>query len=546
MNRSRAATILLPSFAVYLVVGLTLSLKFGYLLGDALSRTYAAQAVLFSRDPHVSAIGFVFTPLTALLQLPLVAFSNLLPALTRWNISGLIVSAVFMAGTVVVIHGICRDRGCTRTQTYVLTALFAINPMIVFYGANGMSEAVFLFFVCAATRRLLRWVHTDDVHDLLVAGVALAFAYLTRYDAVAAVAGTAALVFLVTLLRRGGRGRAEMTRRAILDAVLVASPGLVAFLVWAATSWLITGEALAQLSSSYGNAAILEQSGGSTGGPSENALFSIMAIVVLAPVLPVVLPIAAALSLRRRDLEFLVAPVVLGSVLAFQLLSFATGSTFGFLRFYICAIPLVTVAAIQWVPARGHLTSRRPGVFARRRPELGSAIRPVAVTVMALSAVALPVTAFAMVQPSLSSQQYALGSLFDVEPTSTEGMSARRVIASFSTERTLAEYLDRQDLAPGSILTDSVYGFAIVAASEHPDRFVVPSDDGFTEVLNEPAAAGVRYILTVPNVGRGESDAVNRRYPTIWDNGGGVATLALEVPNDGADQPVWRVYEVLG
>ncbi|MFC7959285.1 hypothetical protein [Rhodococcoides kroppenstedtii] len=117
--------------AVYLAVGAVLSVRFGWLMGDALSRTYAAQAVLHSRDPHVSAIGFVFTPLTALLQLPLVAFAEVAPAITRWNLSAIVVSALFMAGAVVQTRGICRDRGLGRVQTAALTAVFAINPMIV-------------------------------------------------------------------------------------------------------------------------------------------------------------------------------------------------------------------------------------------------------------------------------------------------------------------------------------------------------------------------------------------------------------------------------
>ena len=115
-----------------------------------------------------------------------------------------------------------------------------------------------------------------------------------------------------------------------------------------------------------------------------------------------------------------------------------------------------------------------------------------------------------------------------------------------STERTIAEYLDRQDLPEGSILVDPVYGFAVLAASEHPSRFVIPSDQDFTTILNDPAEAGVQYLLTVPNTGRGQSDAINRRYPTIYEGGGSIATLDFEVPNDGADQPDWRVYKVGG
>ena len=85
-----------------------------------------------------------------------------------------------------------------------------------------------------------------------------------------------------------------------------------------------------------------------------------------------------------------------------------------------------------------------------------------------------------------------------------------------------------------------------MAASEHPTRFVIPSDLDFTKILNDPATGGVRYLLTVPNEGRGVSDAINRRYPTIYDNGAELYPVVLEVPNDGADQPNWRLYQVPG
>ncbi|MDJ0394071.1 glycosyltransferase family 39 protein [Rhodococcus sp. G-MC3] len=534
------------AFAGYLAIGLTLSLRFGYMLGDALARTSAAQSVLLSRDPHVSAIGFIFTPLTALLQLPLVALSAWWTGITRWNISGIAVSALFMAGTVMIILGICRDRGLTGRHSSLIAVLFAINPMILFYGANGMSEAVFLFFTCWAVRRLIRWVDTDDVHDLIVAGIALALAYLTRYDGVVAIAGAAFLVAGVTLLRCGRGSWRTMRRQALLDAVLVAGPGFVAFVVWSVTSWLITGEALAQLSSSYGNAAILEQSGGSTGAPLSNAVYAVAAIIVLGPILPLVLPATGVLARARRDLGALVAPVVFGAILAFQAASYISGSTFGFLRFYICAIPLAVVALIQIVPGRAAVRTRRPGAFRRERfAEVRVAPALIAATVV-LSVLAIPVTGWAMLRQSLSSQQYALGHLLDDRPQAAdaEAVAAQRILASFSTERKLAAYLDRQDLPDGSIIVDTVYGFAVLAASAHPTRFVVPSDQDFTTILNDPAAAGVRFMLTVPNTGRGQSDALNRRYPSIYDNGGMIATLDYEVPNTGADQPNWRVYRI--
>lgn len=57
-----------------------------------------------------------------------------------------------------------------------------------------MSEALFVFFVVWAVRRLARWTSTDDVHDLMVAGFALGMSYLARYDALAATAAATVVV----------------------------------------------------------------------------------------------------------------------------------------------------------------------------------------------------------------------------------------------------------------------------------------------------------------------------------------------------------------
>ena len=94
------------------------------------------------------------------------------------------------------------------------------------------------------------------------------------------------------------------------------------------------------------------------------------------------------------------------------------------------------------------------------------------------------------------------------------------------------------------MITDTVYGFAIVAASDRPKTFVVPSDPDFTALLNDPAGGGIEYLLAVPPTGRGLSDALNVRYPTLYETGAEIATLELEIPNNGDSQPTWRLYRV--
>jgi hypothetical protein len=161
-------------------------------------------------------------------------------------------------------------------------------------------------------------------------------------------------------------------------------------------------------------------------------------------------------------------------------------------------------------------------------------------------ALAIPATAWGMGQQKYAPQEYALGAVLAPDPDSVSARKARerRIAATFSTERAIAHYLDDLNLPEGSVVTDTVYGFAIIAASRHPKTFVVPSDPDFTELLNSPTENGIKYLLVVPPTGRGKSDALNMRYPTLYDTGAEIATLELEIPNDGDSQPTWRLYRV--
>lgn len=555
----RARWIFVASTLLYLAAGAWLSAGHGFLMGDALSRVSATQATLFSRDPHLSAIGFVFTPLTSLAQLPMVALAQWFPGVTTWGLSGVLMSALFMAGAVVMVFGIGTDRGAPLWLSGGVALVFALNPMVVFYGANGMSEAPFLFCLCWAMRRLLRWLRTDDANDLTAGGIALGLAYLTRYDALAPAAAAGALVFAVTYRR--SRGESHRWHCAVMDFILVVLPVAAAFVVWAATSWLITGQAFQQFSSQYGNSSILQQSSSSATETTAALQYSTAATLILGPLLPLLVPIVGALAVRRRDPQVVVPLLLCGAVLAFQAFSYASGSTFAFLRFYVAAIPLAAVLVLQVAPVRGFPPSRRPGRHAQtaapepdpmsgrhRAPAaLGAPAIGMALT-LALLAGAIPLTAWGMSSHAISVQEYSLGAVLFPDPDNASERRAdeRRIAATFATERRLANYLDALDLPRGAVLMDTVYGFAVVVASHRPDQFVVPSDRDFVKVLNRPAERGVKYILAVPNTGRGTSDAVNRRYPTLYENGSGIATLVLEVPNDGAGQPEWRVYRVLG
>lgn len=546
VDRRLKAAVFVVCFALYVAAGYWLQVRNGYIMGDTLSRVVATQSVVFSRDPHLAAIGFIFTPVAAMVQIPAILFVPLWPDIAARAFSGTIMSAAFMAGGATQILGMGTDRGLPRTYSVVITALFALNPMIVFYGSNGMSEAPFIFFMTWAVRRLIMWMVDDDVHHLVAAGgIAMGLAYLTRYDALACIAAAGVLVGVTTYLRAR---RPPRLRRAILDMLIISGPGVLAFLGWAAAGWLITGEAFAQFTSQYGNTAILEQSGQTAPNFADGLGFAATCTGLLAPTL---LPLALWVVVRRwgrPNWQVVIVPLaVFGAALVFQSVSYATGSTFPFLRFFIVSIPLTACLAMLAVPDGVFVTPIRRGRHAppvAPTPPRRSAVTCVVVAVVV--ALGIPVTVIGMGQQKYAPQEFGLGAVLSPDPNNTSAKKAveHRIARTFSTERKIAAYLDGLGLPDSSVITDTVYGFGVLAASSRPKVFVIPSDPDFTELLNTPTESGIRYLLAVPPLGRGASDALNLRYPTLYDTGAEIGTLELEIPNDGDGQPDWRLYRV--
>ncbi len=106
--------------------------------------------LLYSRDPHLAAIGFVWEPLQSFSDMLLLLGNHLWPALSHNDMAGSLVSALGMAGAAYQILMALREWGVSRLARLLLTAFFVVNPMVLYYGGNGMSEGLYLFTVTAA------------------------------------------------------------------------------------------------------------------------------------------------------------------------------------------------------------------------------------------------------------------------------------------------------------------------------------------------------------------------------------------------------------
>jgi hypothetical protein len=493
-------------------------------MGDALARVENAQRVIYSRDPHLAAIGFVWPPLPGLAILPLIAFKGLWPDLVRLGFASNIVSAMFMAGAVFQLRGFLVDMRATIIARLVLTAAFGLHPIIAFFGANGMAEAPLLFFLILSVRYLARWLAYYERAALVYAGFALGCAYLTRYEA--GLAGVAVMLLTAAVSFGRSRGSDKGFASAVTDSLIIGAPFLLAAGVWSAASWLIIGHPFDFVSSLYGShqqqvGDQIEIAKKVARGPS----LALKGAFALEPFLPVAVALAALTAKRHHDLRVLAVLGVFGSVLAFNLWLYTHGALLPDLRYLITAVPFAVLLSGLAVAQQG--SDGRAATPGGARNDPGRNVWVLGWVAAITVALAIPTAAAGVQSPT-------------VNPVESQADFFNRL---YVPAREVASYLDSLHLRAGSVLVDDFLGFAVVVSSQHQDQFIITSDRDFTQVLGDPRGSGVEYVLVPSDSGFGTLDALNRAYPEIYTSGASVGTLVQQFGNRSSGQ-TWRLYRV--
>jgi hypothetical protein len=513
--------------ACYVAISWVLTVRYNLFDGDGPSRVAHAGFAVMSRDPHLSAIGFVWNPLPSLVEIPLLPLHRWWPELKTHGMAGAFQSAAFMAGSALMIRRIAIDRRVERRWRWIAVAAFAFHPMVLTYGGSGLSEAAEIFCVLWCIRHLLRWFSDQRIGDLAWAGIALGVGYLARYEMVLAALGAAVLVAWVSLLRCSPASRRSAT---LLNVLVVLFPLSAAFIAWALAGWVLTGQAFSTLSSQYGNASqvatSLARQPDSVAVGSDSMMLAVRTLA-MQPLTGIAAALAVVLSVARRRIEGVLPLATLGAILAFSLWGAYTETTFGWFRYYLPAVPMVIVVGLLcWAPGAG-IAPRRLG----------------AVLLSASLLVGIPVTAVSMLNPDIGNHQlqFGLNSLLDPQRYPADEQWYRRVGVD---DRILAGYLDDQNLPDGSVLMDTFMNWGVWLASDRPRQFLIDTDFDYLAALNRPWDFGVQYILVTNPRYNAAPDSVITRYPTMWADGAGIGVLAHSA--EGAfRQEQWRLYRVV-
>ncbi len=500
----------------YCLVGVFIVPRYG-VMTDALARVADAYYVLFGRGPHPEAIGFVWTPLPSVLMLPLVALKGLWAPFAQDAIAANIVSA--LAGGVAVFYllRILRRLGLPVGLRWAIAALFALNPAVAFYATNGMSDLMMEATMLGAIDGLWGYLEEGSFPSLLTSGVWVAVGFLTRYE-VAFWAAVVAVALVVGLARQPLRRVSTRSRGTWIAGLLLfwLAPLVCAVTTWVFVNWMIMGDPLYFVRSSYGNASSIG-SGAYVYGPlglAHNSVGETLAYVLhqalLFPPVAIGLVGLVVFGLRGRYERHTRALILVAATLGvplLQVLLLYRGISAGWLRFFLAFVPFGFV-----------LVAYGAGLLAARWPRWPRWLAWAACLVVLAGGNGVT---YAMMAPASSLH------------TQLHYEQLQRT----SEDTPVVAYLDAHPAL--AVLTDSFSSFPIIIKAQRPKQFIITSDVDFKSVLNYPFGRVDAFLVPRPTT-VGALDAVNRRYPHLWSKGEPWAHLIAEFPGGYH----WRLYAI--
>ncbi len=509
-----AAPLALVATALNLAAGLYINLALSYTKSDAFSRVANAFYVLYSRTPHLAAVGFVWNPLPSLLELLLVPFKAFWPPLVTSGVAGVVWSAVSGGLSVYLLIAILAEFRLGRAYRIAAGLLFAANPLILFYGAIGMTEDMLIATMLGTLLGVLRYLGTGSLIRLIGAAVWLAVGFGIRYEA-APFGVFVGLSLAVALHWRGVPWKRIESALLILLAPLVYVSGL-----WLYLNWMIMKNPLFFMDGTYSNAAFSAYGsygypllGQLKGHPLDTLAYVAGMTLLFWPVIPAGLIALARLCGAQRDGRLLLIFAV-SAVPALQFALLERGLSSGVERYFMYYIPL------------GFLLLSLLAAEARTRHR-GILLAALAL-VLALGDIG---TGYAV----LTSPILGHGDRSDLI-----GIVQGKPTPQYVARDKVVAYLDEHPHL--TVLTDSAYAYPIIVRVRNPRQLIIDSDADFESILENPRGRVDDFLLPVISAGD-VPDAVTRAWPGItsgkrpWAQlvesfrGGGTYDLFRILPN---------------
>jgi len=521
------------SFAVFLVAALFFFYGLDVFNRDALSRSVDAHNVLFSRDPHLGAIGLVWPPIPTAMR---IALLPLTAPLGLAEFTGPLTSVVAAAGCVVLLNRIlvrCSLPGPTRAAWI---AASMANPVVLYHMVNGTAEAAFTFCFLAVILASMQ-LNTHPERAVLGMGLAGGLALWVRYEAVAIMGMAVVGFFFIAYAYRRQPAWRNVSR---LESLLVALAFPSIFLggLWLSFNYTGEGDVLFFYRGPFSINAAPDVAKNAADHALRYAYHSPIGTlqylaertVQVSFLFPLAVAAVVAVSLKRRELDGTVLALLAVSTLVLQAYQTYSGTIAPWLRYWVY-LPILTPILLGWL-AKQYPRSLRPQ---------GAAVWGRMALIPALFLLANGLTYLAMGHEDVGPDEQLIVSRIAGDE---ERVRDLRTTSNFPDRDVVPQITAALDEFEGTILLDIQEASVLLLEFDETDRFIINTDRNFDEVLEQPLGQAEWILLPDPAAKGAElsRDAIYTQYPTLYE---GAAWLELAREFDG--QLVdWRLYRVLG
>jgi hypothetical protein len=456
-----------------------------------------AYMVFWNDPPRLAALGLDAATFGSIMYMP---FSIVKPVATSL-VAIPVLSAVSAALLMASLNSLLRRCDINLVFRVVLLILFGLNPMFVYYAANGAPETIGLFLLGVALTSLISWSVTDQTRHLAAAGLAIGIAVMVDYGFFLIGAGIAIALMIISASKQDDGLKVRST------LLLFLTPMIYSLLFWCLINWILLGnpfdwvtaqDGVIQVNTTGALQAITTDVSGSLGDLFEVTL----GVAPLAFVAAILAVLGAFIKKDGVGWGLLVVGIFIAAAPVIR----AVGADQANLLTLSYGLPLAifAIATVAWFGKDGW-----------------SAVASVIIAVGLIAAI--PLSWNAMQDYRFQNQAQAFTRWVDGWDSQEGTKSVGGYTVGIDPELSMANYINNEiPQAKRSILVDQNFSYGVMITSGRPQNFydrVDEGEDDWQATIDNPFGKVDYMLITTSRAG----DQIAKKWPTAVE--GGVAGL---------------------
>jgi hypothetical protein len=454
-----------------------------------------AYMTWWNAPPRMAAIGLEAAPLASIVFMPFALIKPLATSLVALPVFSALCAGILMG----MLNSILRRCDLPAVLRYVMLLLFAVNPMFVFYAANGNRTVLGLMLAAIALLGIVSWALSMETRYLALAAFIMGFAVLVNY----AYFALAAAMMLTVAFVGVERGLTQARLRSFL--IIVAMPVAYVLMLWTFVNWLLVDSPFGWVRATSGliqvnTTGVLDAVGTDWGNSISNLGEVTLGIAPLTFAAVVLLVLAGIL--RKSGLAWGLLLIIFAAG-AVPVASAVIGDQANLVELsYGLPLAMLAIISAAWVYKIEE--SWRIGVAA----------------IMAVGLiVSIPLAWNAMRDYEYQDQAQAFTRWVETRDSQEGTRSIGGYTVGIDPEVAMASYINEQlPQEESSILVDENFSYAPMLLTGRPSLFADRADEGealWESKIAEPFGE-VSYMLIA--IGRG-GDQLRKRYPDAISGG---------------------------